>query len=119
MTRRERLEAVINREITEELIEECKRELEKLNAHGAAALAKPKETKQYKENRAYGDRICEFLKNNSGQPYTIADVMAEVAPELTRQRMTAICTSLVREGRIGVVDVKIKGKGIRKAYFVD
>ena len=32
MTRRHRLEAVINGEITEELIESCKRELEKIEA---------------------------------------------------------------------------------------
>lgn len=119
MTRRERLEAVINGNITDELIEECKIELEKLNERGAKILENSKKTDLYKENRAYGDRIVEILKNNPGQLYTVADVMAEVAPELTRQRMTAICTSLVREGRIKATELKIKGKGTRRAYCVD
>ena len=118
MTRKERLEAVIHGEISEELIEECKKELKKLNAQAAATLARSKETELYKENRAYGDRICELLQGNPGQPYTVADIMVEVAPELTRQRFTAICTSLVREGRIRATEVKIKGKGIRRAYYV-
>lgn len=118
MTRRERLEAVINGNITKELIEECKRELLKLDERGAAVLAKSKESEKYKENRAYGDRVVEFLQNNPGQPYTVADIMTEVAPTLTRQRVTAICTSLVREGRISVEDIKVKGKGTRRAYRV-
>lgn len=118
MTRRERLEAVISGNITEELIDECKRELEKLNAQGAKVLEKSKETELYKVNRAYGDRVVETLKDNPGQLYTVADVMNEVAPELTRQRMTAICTSLVREGRIQATEVKIKGKGTRRAYYL-
>ena len=119
MTRRERLEMVIRGEINEELIEECKVELEKLKAQGAKVLKRSKETELYKENRAYGDRVVELLQKAPGQTYTIADVMTEVAPGLTRQRMTAICTSLVREGRIKITEVKIKGKGNRKAYYVD
>ena len=110
---------IIRGEITNELIEECKIELEKLNERGAKILEDSKKTDLYKENRAYGDRVVEVLKNNPGQLYTVADVMAEVAPELTRQRMTAICTSLVREGRIKATEIKIKGKGTRRAYCVD
>lgn len=116
MTRRERLEMVIRGEITEELVEECKRELEKLNAQGAKALAKSKESANYRENKAYEERVCEFLRD-VGKPVQIAEILTEVAPTLTRQRMTAICTNLVREGRIGVEDVKVKGKGTRKAYY--
>ena len=118
MTRKERLEAVINGNITEELIEECKVELEKLKAQCARTLARSKETELYKENRAYGDRVCELLQDNPGQPYTVADIMTEVAPELTRQRFTAICTSLVREGRIQATEMKVKGKGVRRGYYV-
>ena len=117
MTRRERLEAVINGEITEELIEECKRELEKLNVQSAAALAKSKESEQYRENKLYGERVYEFLKRHDG-PVQVGEILTEVAPGLTRQRMTAICTNLVREGRIRAVEIKIKGKGKRRAYIV-
>lgn len=117
MTRRERLEAVINGEITEELIEECKLELEKLDARGAVALAKSKETEQYRENKVYEGRVCEFLMGLE-EPVQVGEILTNVAPELTRQRMTAICTNLVREGRIRAVEVKVKGKGKRRAYIV-
>ena len=117
MTRRERLEAVISGEITEELIEECKRELEKLDAHSAAANQKAKETEQYKENRVYGERVYEFLEGLE-EPVQVGEILTNVAPELTRKRMTAICTNLVREGRIRAVEVKVKGKGKRRAYVV-
>lgn len=114
MTRRERLEAIINGEITEELIEECKVELEKLNERSAAALAKSKTTDNYRENKIYEEKICEILGE---EPVQIDTIRTVVAPELSRQRMTAICTNLVREGRIRAVEVKVKGKGKRRAYM--
>lgn len=114
MTRRERLEAVISGNITEELIEECKLELEKLNAQGARVLEKSKETERYKENKEYEEKVYNFLNET---PTQIGDILAGVAPEMSRQRMTAICTNLVKERRIGVIDVKVKGKGTRRAYY--
>lgn len=114
MTRKERLEMIISGNITEELIEECKVELEKLNAHSAAALAKSKESAQYKENKVYEEKIYQLLDE---EPMQIEEIRALVAPEVTRQRMTAICTNLVREGRIQSTDIKVKGKGKRKAYM--
>ena len=117
MTRRERLEAVINGEITEELIEECKEELKKLDAHSAAVNQKAKESEQYKANKVYEERVYEFLKGLK-EPVQVGEILDEVAPWLTRQRMTAICTNLVRKGRIRAVDVKVKGKGKRRAYVV-
>lgn len=115
MTRRERLELIIRGELTEELINECKEELKKLDERSAAANQKAKESEQYKENKLYGERVCEFLKRHEG-PVQVGEILAEVAPGLTRQRMTAICTNLVREGRIQAVEVKVKGKGKRRAY---
>lgn len=115
MTRKERLIAVINGEITEELIEECKRELEKLNAHSAAALAKSKETTQYRENKVYEERICEILGE---EPLQIGEIGERLDADISRQRLTAICTNLVREGRISVMDIKVKGKGMRRAYHI-
>ena len=115
MTRRQRLEAVINGEITEELIESCKEELKKLDAEGAKALAKSKETSRYKENKELEEKIVEVL---TSEPIQVEELMEKLGIELTRQRLTAICTNLVREGRIYVVDVKVKGKGKRRAYYV-
>lgn len=113
MTRRERLEAVINGNITDELIKECKIELEKLNERSAAALAKSKTTETYKENKVYEERICKVL---DAEPITVDELGERIQWPYSRQRLTAVCTNLVRERRISVMDVKIKGKGVRKAY---
>lgn len=113
MTRRERLEAVINGNITPELIDECREELAKLNERSAQALAKSKESVQYRENKVYEERICEILGE---KPMQIGEIGERLNAEISRQRLTAICTNLVREGKISVIDVKVKGKGTRRAY---
>ena len=112
MTRRERLEVVIKGEINEELIEDCKRELEKLNAHRDHA----KENTNYNENKEVEEKIVEVLALVEG-PVQIDELAELVQCTFARQRLTAICTNLIREGRIYSCDVKTK-KGKRKGYYV-
>ena len=112
MTRRERLELVIKGEINEELIEDCKRELEKLNAHRDHA----KENTNYNENKEVEEKIVEVLALVEG-PVQIDELAELVQCTFARQRLTAICTNLIREGRIYSCDVKTK-KGKRKGYYV-
>ena len=113
MTRRQRLEAVIRGEITEELVESCKEELKKLDAESARALAKSKETTRYRENKELEKQIIEVLGE---EPIQIEELKEKLGVDLTRQRLTSLCTNLVREGLIESVDVKVKNKGTRKAY---
>ena len=115
MTRRERLEAVINGNITPELIDECREELAKLNERSAQALAKSKETINYKENKVYEEQICNLL---GAEPMQAGEIAEKLGADISRQRLTAICTNLVREGKISVIDVKVKGKGTRRAYHI-
>ena len=112
MTRRERLELVIKGEINEELIEDCKRELEKLNAHRDHA----KENENYNENKEMEEKIVEVLARIEG-PVQIDELAELVGSTFARQRLTAICTNLIREGRIYSCDVKTK-KGKRKGYYI-
>ena len=112
MTRRERLELVIKGEINEELIEDCKRELEKLNAHRDHA----KENANYNENKEVEEKIIEVLRKVEG-PVQIDELAELVQCTFARQRLTAICTNLIREGRIKSCDVKTK-KGKRKGYYI-
>ena len=112
MTRRERLELVIKGEINEELIEDCKRELEKLNAHRDHA----KENANYNENKEVEEKIVEVLMRIEG-PVQVDELAELVGCTFARQRLTAICTNLIREGRIRSVDVKTK-KGKRKGYYI-
>lgn len=113
MTRRERLEAVIRGDINEKLIESCKEELEKLKARVDKVAENAKESERYKENRELGERICGVLGE---EPLQIGEIKEKLGVEVARQRLTAICTSLAREGRIKIVDLKVKGKGTRKGY---
>ena len=112
MTRRERLELVIKGEINEELIEDCKRELEKLNAHRDHA----KENQNYSENKKTEEKIVEVLARVEG-PVQIDELAELIGCTFARQRLTAICTNLIREGRIYSCDVKTK-KGKRKGYYI-
>ena len=116
MTRRQRLEAVIRGEITEELIEDCKVELAKLDERSARANEEAKETLNYKENKEFGERVVEVLTE---EPIQIDELAERIGWMLSRQRLTAICTNLIREGRIRSCDVKVKNKGKRKAYYID
>ena len=112
MTRRERLELVIKGEINEELIEDCRRELEKLNAHRDHA----KENANYNENKEVEEKIVEVLGKVEG-PVQVDELAELVGCTFARQRLTAICTNLIREGRIYSCDVKTK-KGKRKGYYI-
>lgn len=109
MTRRERLEMVIANNITEELIEECKVELEKLNASNASR----KPTAHQVENVKIGEDILALLTD---EPKFVEDVLAGLDGELTRQRVSGILTNLVKDGKVHSEDVKVKGKGKRKVY---
>ena len=113
MTRRERLEAVIRGDISEELIESCREELAKLDER---ATKETKTTANYVENKEYEERICAALHEMS-EPVQIDELGELVGSTLSRQRLTAICTNLIREGRIRSVDVKTK-KGMRKGYYI-
>lgn len=116
MTRRQRLEAVINGEITEELIESCREELAKLDLRSADAMEKAKDTAHYNENREFEERICKVL-SEAETPMQIDELADAVGCTFARQRLTAICTNLIREGRIKSCDVKTK-KGKRKGYYI-
>lgn len=113
MTRRERLEMVIRGEINEELIADCRKELEKLDAHRTHARENP----NVEENKKVEEKIVEVLIRVEG-PVQIDELAELVGCTFARQRLTAICTNLIREGRIRSCDVKTK-KGKRKAYYID
>lgn len=118
MTRRERLEAVIRGEISEELIKSCREELAKLDERAARANEEAKTTANYVENKEYEERICAALREVS-EPIQVDELGELIGSTLSRQRLTAICTNLIREGRIRSCDVKVKNKGKRKAYYID
>ena len=116
MTRRERLEMVIAQNITEELIEECKAELIKMDE--ANAKRKEKVDPRKVENAEIMEKIVGVL-SESTEPMQIDPIVEALGIEgLKRQRVSSLCTILVKDGRITSEDVKVKGKGKRKAYSI-
>lgn len=114
MTRRERLEMVIANTITEELIEECKAELVKMDE--ANARRKEKTNPRKIENAEIMEKIIGVV-GGSDEPMQIDPIVEGVGIDgLTRQRVSSLCTILVKDGRLNVEDIKVKGKGKRKAY---
>ena len=108
MTRRERLEMVIAGNITNELIEECKVEIEKMDTANAKRT----------ENASIMENIMGVVAN-SDEPILVDGIVEGLGVEgLTRQRVSSLCTILVKDGRLNSVDVKVKGKGKRKAYSI-
>ena len=71
MTRRERLEMVIAGNITEELVEECKVELEKLNASNASR----KPTERQVVNGQIAETILGFLTD---EPVMVDTIVANL-----------------------------------------
>lgn len=116
MTKRERLEMVIAQNITAELIEECKAELAKMDETNAKRREKVDPRKA--ENTEIMERIVKIL-SESAEPMQIDPIVETLGIEgLTRQRVSSLCTLLVKESRIVSEDVKVKGKGKRKAYSI-
>ena len=116
MTRRERLEMVINGNITSELIEECKVELEKMDT--ANAKRKEKDNPRKAENAELMERILGVV-SGSDEPILVDAIVEGLGVEgLTRQRVSSLCTILVKDERLIATDVKVKGKGKRKAYSI-
>lgn len=111
MTRRERLEMVIAQNITEELIEECKAELEKMNV--ANAKRNEKQTAHQIANAEIANTILGVLTD---EPMRVDEILAYLGNDYKRQRISGILTNLAKDGKVHVEDVKVKGKGTRKAY---
>ena len=116
MTKRELYMAVINGEITSEVIDGFKAEIEKIDRTNEER--KTKITPRQEENLVIKGEIRRFFER-TGQPHFIEEVveaMEEVLPGITRQRCSALCVQLIEEGTLNVEDVRVKNKGKRKLY---
>lgn len=105
MTNREMFTAIVNGEITEEVIAKAHEEIAKLDARNAARKDKP--SKKSLENEPIKARISEVLTD---EPKTASEIASEL--ELSVQKVSA----LLRQMDVTVVDVKVKGKGTQKGY---
>ena len=112
MTNRDFYKAVINGESNPEIVEFAKAEIEKLDARNE----KRRNTlsKEQKANEEIKDKIVAFIGENKMVASEIATGL-----ELSTQKVSALCKQLVESERLSVEDVKVKGKGIVKAYSLN
>ena len=117
MTRREFFEAVKALEgIDAELNLFAEKELAKMDERNAKRQAKP--SAKALENKPIKKKIMEHLNTiaNVESPQTAAEIAKEV--EISTQKASALLKQLEKDGKVVASEVKIKGKGMRKAYAV-
>lgn len=106
MTNREMFEAIVNGNITDEVVAKAHDEIAKLDARNAKRKNTP--SKKAIENAP----IIEAIKGVLGEePLTASEIAEKV--EISTQKASALLKQV--EG-VKVTDVKVKGKGTRKAY---
>lgn len=112
MIKREFFNAIINGEITKEVIDMAKEEIEKLDARNEKRRTTM--TKEQVANEGVKAQIVEFIGDRT------AVVASEIAQgvDVSTQKVSALCKQLVDEGKLTVADVKVKGKGSVKGYTI-
>lgn len=112
MTNREFLNAIINGEVTDEVVAMAKAEIEKLDARNEKRRTTM--TKEQTANESVKAQIVEFIGDKK------AVVASEIAQGVgvSTQKVSALCKQLVDEGKLTVADVKVKGKGSVKGYTI-
>ena len=108
MTNREMFEAIVNGNVNDEVVAKAHEEIEKLNARNERRKNTP--SKKAVENAP----IIEAIKNalvESDVPMTASEIAEKV--EISTQKASALVKKI---DDVKVEDVKVKGKGTRKAY---
>ena len=115
MTIREFMTAVAAMEnVSADLKEFAENEIAKLDARNAKRAEKPSKTAI--ANEPIKAEIMRVI-GESEEPMT-ASKIAEIMVEYKVQKISALCTQLVKEEKLAVTDVKVKGKGTQKGYSV-
>jgi Fic family protein len=110
MTYREFFNAVINNEITDEVIAMAKAEIVKLDNRNEKR--RNTLTPEQKENEALKAKMLEGLNGTV--------IASEVASKygISTQKASALLRQIVEDGKATVGAVKVKGKGTVKAYTI-
>ena len=111
MTNREFYTAVLSAEVADEVKAFAEGEIAKLDARNEKrrnAMSKTQEA-----NEAIK---ADLLAAIAGGLTYAADLAAKVG--ISTQKASALCTLLVKDGKVTVSDAKVKGKGKVKAYAI-
>ena len=111
MNQREFFTAIIEGNVTEEVVAFAQSRIEKLDETNAKRASKP--SKKSIENEPIKNAIVEVLSNAS-EPMTAAEM--GVAIEQTTAKASSLLTQLKNEGKVTVTEVKRKGKAKCNGY---
>ena len=106
MTKREMFEAIVNGNITDEVVEMAQSEISKLDERNAKRREKPSKTAL--ANEPIKASIVEVLTN---EPQSASEIAEKV--EISTQKCSALLRQI--EG-LEVTEIKVKGKGKVKGY---
>ena len=115
ITLRQYHEAVISGNITDAIIAKARAEIAKLDATNAKRAEKAAE--KARENDPIKNAIYNLLVEK-GAMVSSAIAMELTTPEaeVTTSKVSSMCGQMVKERRLTVEDVKVKGKGKVKQY---
>lgn len=116
MTKREFLNAIIAQVEDAELKLYAEQEIAKMDERNAKRSHTPSKTAI--ANEPIKAQIVEYLNSVVGVdgPKTASEIAKEI--EISTQKASALCRQLVADDKVSVGEVKIKGKGKQKCYFV-
>ena len=109
MTERDFLNAVINGDINADVIAHANEGIAKLDAKNAKRKVTP--TKEQIANEGLKADILVALADKPMVASEVAKVL-----DVSTQKASALCTLLVKEGKVAVADIKVKNKGTVKQY---
>lgn len=107
MTKREMFEAIVNGQVTAEIVEMAKAEIKKMDERNAKRRETP--SKSAVANEPIKAEIVKVLTN---EPMTASAVAEQVG--ISTQKASALLRQI--EG-LEVTEVKVKGKGKVKGYY--
>lgn len=116
MTNRDFLTAIIDGKVTETVIDHAKTQLAALDARNEKRKNTPSKTA--KANEPIKAAMLAWLSEQSEPVLAEAAFAAGIEGINSPAKAVALFTQLVVEGKVAKTDVKVKGKGVRKAYSI-
>lgn len=116
MTNRQFLTAIVEGKVTEEVIKHAEAQLTALDARNEKRKNTPSKTAV--ANEPIKAAIVEFLATQT-EP-VLADVVfaAGIEGVTSPAKAIALLTQLAADNKVSKTDIKVKGKGVRKAYSI-
>ena len=115
MTKREMYVAVVEGNVTEEIVKAFEEEIEKLDAANAAHRAKAAEKAVEKEaERAPKREAIMACMTTEGK--TATTLIAEAGIDIKPQAIPHLLKGLIEDGTVLRVEVKVEGKGKQRGY---